>query len=271
MNPTNPINPSDQTPQPAPTEPTPQPQPDAPTPTVPEQPAPPLAQPAQPMGSVPTGAPAPIPTPGKKPFPKKLVILVGSIVGGLVILGVAAWLLLPLVTGGKGPLGGISSPLAGLTQSLKTYEGDGYSILVPADFTEAQVGTSGKSVSFSEKSEGTVKSSIGLTSDDYDSTDKASMIAYLKKTNNEETIKDIARQLGDDYAVENYKAGEATVNGLDAFKIEYDTKLTADVSGHLTRVYIFGKKYYSISVTALSSTPSLVANTDKIINSIQEK
>lgn len=76
MNPTDPNNPNV---QPTPTEPT------SPAPAEPVAPAP---QPAEAPVSAPLGAPTgPIasagPTaPEKKPFPKKLVIILGAVVGG---------------------------------------------------------------------------------------------------------------------------------------------------------------------------------------------
>ncbi len=273
-------------PQPAPIEPAPAVTPVAPV--SPEVPAGPSVNP-EPVAPNPFAAdpqlpvqpPAPIGTfggatdpqqPAPKKSNKKLFIIIGAAVGGLILLaGLAVLLLVPfngagsaIISNGTG--GGNASILdPGLT--LKTYKGDTFSIDGPADY---KTETSEGGVVFTQPNveKSTDESKVIVGAIPYSVTTKTE---YLKTIDESLTKEKLEKpSTATTTSTRNVVVSKDDINGYVARSVVADAYDGETKTGTLRMIYLFGDtKAYLVVIAIREGTPGLAASTNKIVSSFK--
>ena len=244
--------------------------PPAPQPVQPQQPAQP-----QPFGAAPQpGATPDVNQPpvqpqafgaGPTPLPpqksnNKLIILIASIVGGLLLIGGGVWAILTFMVGGI---------------KLETYQGEGYSVLVPSEYTKKE---SGDTISYeSERKKGKndkdVYSTMSVSSTDMPAgTTKDQVVEMYDKLFSEETFtQSVSSASPDGAGVKDFKSEEITHQGHTARKYTATAEQDGQEVGKFTMIVVFGeKKLYMLVVAAHSDIePGFRKSVDKIINSFK--
>ncbi|MDB5162242.1 MAG: hypothetical protein JWM52_750 [Candidatus Saccharibacteria bacterium] len=282
MNPNDPQQPvPNTTPQPiTPAEAsfTPQPAPVAPlTPVAPLEPV--AANPFATDPQLPVQPPAPIGTFGgtdptqpltPKTSRKKLFIIIGAAVAGVLILaGVAVLLLVPFNGAGSAIIsngtGGGNASILDPGLSLKTYKGDTFSVDGPADYT-------------SEPSDG----GVVFTQPDVASTDASKVIVgglpyssstkadYLKLVDDSLTVEKLEKSNTATSSIKNAVISKDNINGYEARSVVADSYENDKKTGTIRTIYFFGeKKAYLFIVAIKEGTPGLAASTNKMVASFK--
>ena len=287
MNPNDPQQPYPPAPQPEAPAPQPYPQPEAQPVAAPVAPAEYPAQPAPqqyaasepvaPVAPSPFGAPAaapiapaqpgaPIasgpvgPTPGlKKPFPKKLAILIGAIVGGVAVLAVLAVVVVNLIAANSLP--------------LKTYEGSSYTILVPEKY---EVDEKSSSVTFTEPdAEKDEESSMSVSAiEDFPAEYRDQFLKSIDENLTEEKLKEAVESSSssDTGTFSNFNIEKTTQGDFEARIMTADVKKDGGQTGKVRFVYLIGDDaVYIISILAHSSDIGLSNQAQKITDSFTVK
>ncbi len=187
----------------------------------------------------------------------KLIALIGIIVGGLVLLGGGIWLAISLL---------------GSSVALETYEGDGYSILAPKDYTKDEASTS---VTFEEPDEDSdTQSKVSVASYSIESTlkytTKDKLIEMYDKTLSEENLSESGLTSDSDNTIDNFKKETTTHQDFDARKISFDVKKDGKKVGEGHMLIVFGDdSIYMVSVAAHAGDPGLQKAASKILDSLK--
>jgi hypothetical protein len=277
MNPDQPPVPTpEQTPPPAPIEPQVAPEP-APTPEQPQQatsvavPTPPVATPVvspfgTPVNTVSSDVTTPsttqqqsvssVPVPVPKKSRKKLFIMIGAIVAGVVVIGVAAWLLITFI--------------AANSLALKTYTGDTYSILVPTSYKADT--SDGKDVTFKslDSKDASTTSQEAIQESDIPTGERDAYISEIDKTFTQSTLTSSLTSGGN--TIENFSITKITQSGQEARKIHADIKKDGKYTGTVDMIIVFGTdKSYLVGVSTYVTQPALKNSASKILNSFAIK
>lgn len=187
----------------------------------------------------------------------RLIALIGIIVGGLVLIGGGIWLAISLL---------------GSSVALETYEGDGYSILVPKDYTKDESSTS---VTFEEPDEDSdTQSKVAVASYSIKSTlqytTKDKLIETYDKSLSEESLSESGLTSSSDNTIDNFKKETTTYQDFDARKISFDVKEDGKKVGEGHMLIVFGdESIYMVSVAAHSSDSGLQKAASKILDSFK--
>lgn len=213
--------------------------------------------PQQPVTSGVFGAPqqtpiAPQPS-NKSKVSKKLIILISSIVGGLIVLGAAAWLAITLITNNS--------------MALKVYEGDGYSLLVPEKYEQKKIGTSVSFRSLDEKS--SEQSGVQVSVGSIPKSLRDKYIEIVDESLNEESL---TKYSGSGTEISDFKIDNVKQDGQEARKLTATVKEDGKTTGTLYMIVIFGEeKAYTVTIAAHISEPALAAKSGEIISSFDIK
>ncbi len=258
---------------PQPAGPAPYPAPEAPVAQIQNQPQPAPGQfgpagpvppqpgfPPQPQNGVFGSGPAAPYTPGPAKGKGKLFTLIGIIVAGLLVLGVGVWALMTFVFG---------------SIALETYKGDGYSILVPKDYTKDE---SGSSVTFKEKTDDkTSQSEVSIAASSIDGASgtmsKDDYIKLYDQYMTEDAFKSSVNGLVSSSSKKefrNFKKDDTKFKGNDAREISIDGYEDGKKVGSVKMLVVFtDKTIYTVMVGAHVNDSGLQRATDKILNSLQ--
>lgn len=227
-------------------------------------------QPPAPIGSFGGAADPQLPAPKKSN--KKLFIIIGAAVGGLILLaGVAVLLLVPfngagsaIISNGTG--GGNASILdPGLT--LKTYKGDTFSIDGPADYkVEPSEGGVVFTQSDVEKESDASKVIVGGLP--YASSSKESYLKLVDEGLTKEKLEEPSTTGAK--SARNVVVSKDAINGYEARSVVADAYDGDKRTGTLRTIYFFGeKKAYLFVVAIHEGTPGLAASTNKMVASFK--
>ncbi len=217
--------------------------------------------PPQPPGAVVAGQPAANPVfgtpvapagvipPQKKKIPKWAIVAAGV----AIVVVVAAVLLVPKLLGG-----GIA---------LTTYQGDGYSTLVPEEYTKE---TQSSGVMFSEDDEKETRSVVYVNGEKFKTelsdSDRDELVAYL-----EDGFGDLLEQnVGTDVSITNKNIDKTQYEGMEARRITADYEKYGKKNGEIHALFVVDNKgIYVVMVVADQTDMGLQKNVDKIINSLE--
>lgn len=239
------------------------------TPVVPQpQPAPSPASftptPQPPVGGGPVGpmppqafgtGPAAYPAPASSGPNKKRIGLIVAIVGGLLVIGLGIWLVLTLVTG---------------SIALEKYEGKGYSVLVPKDYTkdEASGTVTFKEPDEDEKTQSQVMVSSYPIKSTLEYTTRDKLIEMYDSTLDEKNMTESG--FSSDNKVENFKKEKIKYQGSDARLITFDVTEDGKKVGEGYMLIVFGEDtFYMVMVAAHSGDPALAKSAKKILDSLK--
>jgi len=153
---------------------------------------------------------------------------------------------------------------------LTTYEGKGYSILVPKDYTKKN-NFSDSDISFEEPnadSEERSEESISVLSDIKDGRDE--LIKQVDANLTEDKVKDSFTE--EDTKLENYKVEKTTYDGHDARKITATATKDGKKVGSIHMMMVFGDNdFYYVTLLAHVSDPSFEHASGKILSSLKLK
>ncbi|GEM_PF-2569926 len=194
-------------------------------------------------------------------FPKKLILMIAAIIGALLIVGGGIWALMTFVFG---------------SIKLETYQGEGYSILVPSDFKKEE--SSAGAVTFeSDRKEGKggdVYSVMTVGTTDVPagvSVDSAVKMYDEMFTEEAFTQSVESSGSGDSSEIRDFKVDKTDYDGhtartYTAVAYQDDTKV-----GDFSMVIVFGeKKMYMVMVGAHAQTePGFRKAAGKILNSLK--
>lgn len=235
--------------------------PDQPVPS--EQPvasAPPSAMPVPMQPPAPSGpavfgsGPDPAPTP-MSPSRKKLIRIITAVIGGLVVLGIGAWLLLTFVLN---------------TIALERYDSDTYSILVPAEYSKEGTGSA---VAFNKP--GTdidTRSAVNIMRFPFDSTavNRDEMIKLYDQSLDENSVAGSFSSGNEE--VSGYKNEKTTHQGSEARKISFDITKDGQNARSASMLVVFGDNaLYMITIAAHSTDTGLAKAANKILDSLEIK
>lgn len=238
-------------PQPVSNDPVTSPQPAA-APVPPNQPQP--TQPLQTQPFTPPFGANPIATPRAK-LPVKLIAIVGGSLVGLGLLGGIGWL--------------VYTNFFNMIP-LKTYDGDGYSVLVPEEYKKGE--EFGGSITFTEKDDSEdTRSSESLSSIDVsllgDSREDA--IKQIDKNFDEDAIKESELD-SEDETIKDYKLANTTVGGQEARKVSASIFKNDKRVGTIHILIVLGKdKFYYVVVAAHVDDSSFNNAANKILSSFK--
>lgn len=190
----------------------------------------------------------------------KLIILIVSIVAGLLLIGGGVWAILTFMVGGI---------------KLETYKGDGYSVLVPSEYTKKE---SGGTISYeSEKKKGKndkdVYSTMSVSSTDMPTTMSKDQIVemYDKLFSEDSFTQSVSAASPDGAGIKDFKSEKITHQGHTARKYTATAQQDGQKVGEFTMLVVFGdKKLYVLVLAAHSDIePGFRKSVDKIINSFK--
>lgn len=170
---------------------------------------------------------------------------------GVALLGVGAWLLYTNVFGAI---------------PLKTYQGEGYSVLVPRDYEEESTSSA---VTFSEpEAERDTKSMVSVSKLDVPSEYRDQYIKMLESSLNEDSLTSTVQSSAS--TVKDFKSEEITHNGIEGRKLTATAVKDDKRVGDFTMMILYDEDaFYYVIVAAHESDPALARATDKIISSFK--
>jgi hypothetical protein len=197
----------------------------------------------------------PMPQPPKK-SKKKLFIILGAVIAGLVVFGMGAWLLIMYV---------VSHNIA-----LKTYSGNGYSVLIPTDYTADTSDSTSLTFKNPKSKDSATLSEEGILTHDFPSGQRDTVIAAFDKAYTKESIASSTSSSTD--TIDNFSIIKTKQSGQEARRIHADIKSSGKKAGTSDIEIVFGTdKAYFINVNAYITDQAFGNSAGKILDSFTLK